>query len=198
MSNENEEMKDSFFPKENDENSSNENNIYGNNNNEENINENINELFPKILEKAVEILNDTGNKIQFFKKTLHQIDESIKNNNKENEKSNDIIDLKNLIDKKAISELLKKEKEIFCNLAFLNKIFPTYTNIPEKIFNTRTFLEICFMDLIITHSSILDMDISGQLLLMQYKRYENKNIDFLISKKKIYNTFIKVINYYVR
>ncbi len=156
-------------------------------NSEEELNEHINNLFPKILEKGVELLNDTGNKIQFFKKTLHQIDESLKNHqnstkNNENEKTNEV---KNNIDKKTISDLLKKEKEIFCNLAFLNKIFPTYTNIPEKIFNTRTFLEICFMDLIITHSSILDMDISGQLLLMQYKRYENKNIDFLISKKDI-------------
>ena len=101
-----------------------------NENNENSLNENINELLPKILEKAVEILNDTGNKIQFFKKTLHQIDESVKNNHKfennnENEKTNNIIDLRSQIDKKTITDLLKKEKEIFCNLIFLDKIFPS-------------------------------------------------------------------------
>ena len=201
MSNEEQEMKDSFFPKENNEINSNENNIYEGEYNENNYNydeKNITELFPKIIEKAVDILNDTGNKIQFFKKTLHQIDESIKksnnsdHSNKENEKNDDVIDLKNKIDKKTVSDLLKKEKEIFLNLTFLNKIFPTFTNIPDKIFNTRTFLEICFMDLINSHSSILDMDISGQLILIQYKRYENKTKEFLISKKKYIIPLLKI------
>ena len=165
-----------------------------NNNQESDFNEHINNLFPKILEKAVEILNDTGNKIQFFKKTLHQIDESLKDSpnskkNNENEKNNDI---KNSIDKKTINDLLKKEKEIFCNLSFLNKIFPTYANIPEKIFNTRAFLEICFIDLINSHSTILDMDISGQLILIQYKRYENKSNEFLLSKKKYIIPLLKL------
>ena len=163
--------------------------------NENDFGENINNLLPKILEKAVEILNDTGNKIQFFKKTLHQIDESLKphsqSNKIETEKENDI-DLKKVIDKKTINDLLKKEKEIFCNLVFLNKIFPTYTNIPEKIFNTRAFLEICFIDLVNSHMSILDMDISGQLILIQYERYENKPIEFLISKKKYIIPLLKL------
>ena len=178
--NENEKIKESYLTKENDE--------------QDDLNENINNIFPKILEKAVEILNDTGNKIQFFKKTLRQIDESYKSlinskNNKELEKNND---LKNYIDKKTISELLKKEKEIFVNFTFLDKIFPTYTNIPEKIFNTRAFLEICFIDLINSHSSILDMDISGQLILIQYKRYENKPYEFLFSKKKYIIPLLKL------
>ena len=163
-------------------------------NSEEELNEHINNLFPKILEKGVELLNDTGNKIQFFKKTLHQIDESLKNHqnstkNNENEKTNEV---KNNIDKKTISDLLKKEKEIFCNLTFLNKIFPTYTNIPEKLFNTRAFLEICFIDLINSHSTFLDMDISGQLILIQYKRYENKSKEFLLSKKKYIIPLLKL------
>ena len=163
-------------------------------NSEEELNEHINNLFPKILEKGVGLLNDTGNKIQFFKKTLHQIDESLKNHqnstkNNENEKTNEV---KNNIDKKTISDLLKKEKEIFCNLTFLNKIFPTYTNIPEKLFNTRAFLEICFIDLINSHSTFLDMDISGQLILIQYKRYENKSKEFLLSKKKYIIPLLKL------
>jgi hypothetical protein len=168
------------------------------NNNENAFNEDINELLPKILEKAVEILNDTGNKIQFFKKTLHQIDESIKNNNKsensnENEKTNNAIDLRSQIDKKTIADLLKKEKEIFCNLIFLDKIFPSsITSIPDKLFNTRVFLEICIIDLVNAHSQILDMDISGQLILSQYKRYENKSNEFLISKKKYITPLLKL------
>ena len=170
------------------------------NNNENAFNEDINELLPKILEKAVEILNDTGNKIQFFKKTLHQIDESIKNNHKsennnnnENEKTNNAIDLRSQIDKKTIADLLKKEKEIFCNLIFLDKIFPSnITSIPDKLFNTRVFLEICIIDLINSHSQILDMDISGQLILSQYKRYENKSNEFLISKKKYITPLLKL------
>ena len=170
------------------------------NNNENAFNEDINELLPKILEKAVEILNDTGNKIQFFKKTLHQIDESVKNNHKsennnnnENEKTNNAIDLRSQIDKKTIADLLKKEKEIFCNLIFLDKIFPSnITSIPDKLFNTRVFLEICIIDLINSHSQILDMDISGQLILSQYKRYENKSNEFLISKKKYITPLLKL------
>ena len=166
-------------------------------NNENDLNNEFNDLFPKILEKAVEILNDTGNKIQFFKKTLVQMDESIKNNNdlkKKNEeaKNNEIIDLKNYVDKKTINELLKKEKEIFVNFTFLNKIFPTFTNIPDKLFNNRAFLEIYFIDLINAHSSILDMDISGQLILIQYKRYENKTNEFLLSKIKYIKPLLKI------
>ena len=186
--NENEEIKDSFEQEESKE----------NNDDENSFNDNINELIPKILEKAVEILNDTGNKIQFFKKTLHQIDESIKHNNQnsqnnnENEKSNDMIELKNKIDKKTISELLKKEKEIFCNFTFLNKIFPAYFNIPDKVFNTRAFLEICFIDLVNSHSSFLDMDLSGQLIIIQYKRYQNKTKEFLLSKKKYIIPLLKL------
>ena len=189
MFNENEEIKESFLE--------NDNNNEEKTKKEEDLNEQINNLFPQILEKAVEILNDTGNKIQFFKKTLHQIDKSLKNNpnlknnNNENEK-NDDIDIKKKIDKKTINDLLKKEKEIFCNLLFLDKIFPTYTNIPEKLFNTRAFLEICFIDLINSHSSILDMDISGQLILIQYKRYENKPKEFLLSKKKYIIPLLKL------
>ena len=189
MFNENEEIKESFLE--------NDNNNEEKTKKEEDLNEQITNLFPQILEKAVEILNDTGNKIQFFKKTLHQIDESLKNNpnlknnNNENEKNNDI-DIKKNIDKKTINDLLKKEKEIFCNLLFLDKIFPTYTNIPEKLFNTRAFLEICFIDLINSHSSILDMDISGQLILIQYKRYENKPKEFLLSKKKYIIPLLKL------
>ena len=189
----------SLNPEENKDTEDNENNLNEKENNENLLNENINDLIPKILEKAVDILNDTGNKIQFFKKTLRQIDESQKNNstsknqsnNSENEKTN-INDLKNFVDKKTISDLLKKEKEIYCNFVFLNKIFPTYTNIPEKLFNTRAFLEICFIDLVNSHSSILDMDISGQLILIQYKRYENKPIEFLISKKKYITPLLKI------
>ena len=177
-----------------------ENDIEENRNNENSLNEDINELLPKILEKAVEILNDTGNKIQFFKKTLHQIDESVKNNlnlnskkNNENEKTNNVIDLRSQIDKKTIADLLKKEKEIFCNLIFLDKIFPSnLTSIPDKLFNTRVFLEICIIDLINAHSQILDMDISGQLILSQYKRYENKSNEFLISKKKYITPLLKL------
>ena len=177
-----------------------ENDINENRNNENSLNEDINELLPKILEKAVEILNDTGNKIQFFKKTLHQIDESVKNNlnlnsknNNENEKTNNVIDLRSQIDKKTIADLLKKEKEIFCNLIFLDKIFPSnITSIPDKLFNTRVFLEICIIDLINAHSQILDMDISGQLILSQYKRYENKSNEFLISKKKYITPLLKL------
>ena len=173
-----------------------ENEQNGNDNKEKYLNE-INDLLPKILEKAVEILNDTGNKIQFFKKTLHQMDESLKNNNylnnqNKDEKNDEKINLKNFADKKTITELLKKEKEIFCNFTFLDKIFPTYTNIPEKLFNTRAFLEICFIDLINSHSSILDMDISGQLVLIQYKRYENKTNEFLLSKKKYIIPLLKI------
>ena len=67
------------------------------------------------MEKLVEILNDTGNKIQFFKKTLYQIDNQIKIiiilNNNENKKTNNIIDLRSQIDKKAIADLLKKKKK---------------------------------------------------------------------------------------
>jgi len=173
-----------------------ENEHNGNDNKERDLND-INDLLPKILEKAVEILNDTGNKIQFFKKTLHQMDESLKNNNylnnqNKDEKNDEKINLKNFVDKKTITELLKKEKEIFCNFTFLDKIFPTYTNIPEKLFNTRAFLEICFIDLINSHSSILDMDISGQLVLIQYKRYENKTNEFLLSKKKYIIPLLKI------
>ena len=189
MFNENEEIKQSIFE--------NDNNQNEEKNKDEDFNEQINDLFPQILEKAVEILNDTGNKIQFFKKTLHQIDESMKNiqnlkNNENENKKNKKIDISNNIDKKTINDLLKKEKEIFCNLVFLDKIFPTYTNIPDKLFNTRAFLEICFIDLINSHSSILDMDISGQLILIQYKRYENKPKEFLLSKRKYIIPLLKL------
>ena len=37
----------------------------------------IKELIPQILEKGVEILNDTGNKKQFFKKKLKQMGNSL-------------------------------------------------------------------------------------------------------------------------
>ena len=147
----------------------------------------IKELIPQILEKGVEIINDTGNKIQFFNKQLKQIDYSInKDLNIKNIKNyNEEVDyIRKKLGQKMISDLLNKEKEIFLNFIFINKLFPSYTNIPDKLFNTNIFLEIKFIDLINSHNKFLDMDISGQLIISQYKKYSNKSNDFLISKKK--------------
>ena len=148
----------------------------------------IKELIPQILEKGVEILNDTGNKIQFFKKQLKQIDESLlKDENIKDIKNNPNLEvnyLKKKLGQKMITDLLNKEKEIFLNFLFINKLFPSYENIPEKLFNTNVFLEICFIDLINSHNKFLDMDISGQLIVNQYKKYLNKSNEFLITKKK--------------
>ena len=147
----------------------------------------IKEIIPQILEKGVEILNDTGNKIQFFKKQLKQIDESItKDSNIKNIKNfnEEVNYIRKKLGQKMISDLLNKEKEIFLNFIFLNKLFPSYDNIPEKLFNTNTFLEICFIDLINSHNKFLDMEISGQLITSIYKKYLNKSQEFLVSKKK--------------
>jgi len=181
----------------------NENKEEGKNNDENQSNEKkaeenyIKEIIPQIIEKGIEILNDTGNKIQFFKKQLKQIDDSLKNDK-------DLIQIKiikeeinyirNKLGKKTLTELLNKEKEIFLNLTLLTKLFPSNIDIPEKIFNTNVFLEICFIDLINSHKKILDMDISGQGILYQYNKYLNKSDEFLISKKKIFNIIIKIIN----
>ena len=147
----------------------------------------IKEIIPQILEKGVELLNDTGNKIQFFKKQLKNIDDSIqKDENIKNIKNynEEVNYIRKKLGQKTITDLLNKEKEIFLNFLFLNKLFPSFANIPEKLFNTNVFLEICFIDLINSHNNFLDMDISGQLVLSQYKKYENKSKEFLISKKK--------------
>ena len=165
-------------------------------NDEKKMEENyVKEIIPQIFEKGVEILNDTGNKIQFFKKQLKSIDVSLQsdeNIKKINNISDEINYIRNKLGKKLISELLNKEKEIFLNFIFLNKLFPSYTNIPEKLFNTNVFLEICFIDLINSHNKFLDMDISGQLILLQYKKYLNKSPEFLISKKKYLTPLLKI------
>ena len=94
---------------------------YDNNENEkqENKEDNfIKELIPQIIEKGVELLNDTGNKIQFFKKQLKQIDDSIKNDeNIKNIKNftEEVNYIKNKLGNKILSDLLNKEKEIFLN-----------------------------------------------------------------------------------
>ena len=106
----------------------NENEEEGKNNDENQSNEKkaeenyIKEIIPQIIEKGIEILNDTGNKIQFFKKQLKQIDDSLKNDK-------DLIQIKNIkeeinyirnkLGKKTLTELLNKEKEIFLNLTLL-------------------------------------------------------------------------------
>ena len=142
--------------------------------NEEEKDDTLNDLLPKILEKSIQILNDIGNKIQFLKKTLAKPDIAFTN------------------DKKMIIELLNKEKEIFCNISLLNKIFPKSFKIPDKLYNTRAFLEICFVDLINSKASIFDMDIAGQIILIQYQRYENQSIEFLLSKKKYIIPLLKL------
>ena len=155
----------------------------------------IKELLPQIIEKGVELLNETGNKIQFFKKQLKQIDESLqKDENIKKIKNNldEINYIREKLGKKMISDLLNKEKEIFLNLSFINKLFPSFSNIPEKLFNTNVFLEICFIDLINSHNKFLDMDISGQLIISQYQKYENKSNEFLISKKKYLIPLLKL------
>ena len=155
----------------------------------------IKELIPQILEKGVELLNDTGNKIQFFKKQLKNIDDTIqKDENIKNIKNfeDEVNYIRKKLGQKVIADLLNKEKEIFLNFLFLNKLFPSFTNIPDKLFNTNVFLEICFMDLINSHNKFLDMDISGQLILSQYKKYENKSIEFLISKRKYLTPLFKL------
>ena len=155
----------------------------------------IKELLPQIIEKGVELLNETGNKIQFFKKQLKQIDESLqKDENIKKIKNNldEINYIREKLGKKMISDLLNKEKEIFLNLSFINKLFPSFSNIPEKLFNTNVFLEICFIDLINSHNKFLDMDISGQLIISQYQKYENKSNEFLISKRKYLIPLLKL------
>ena len=151
---------------------------------------NIKESFPKIIEKGIEILNDTGNKIQFFKKQLKQIDNTFISNEKKTTDNN--INIKEKIGKELLADLLNKEKEIFLNLIFLNKLFPSYPNIPDKLFDSNIFLEICFIDLIISHNIFLDLDIAGQLILYQYKKYENKSHEFLNTKKKYLISLLKL------
>ena len=167
-----------------------------NQNNKKNREENyIKEIIPQIIEKGVELLNDTGNKIQFFKKQLKQIDDSLKSDKEIKEIKNikdEINYIRNKLGKKLITELLNKEKEIFLNLTLLNKLFPSDEYIPEKLFNTNIFLEICFIDLINSHKKILDMDISGQLINYQYNKYLNKSNEFLISKKKYLTSLLKL------
>ena len=95
----------------------------------------IKELLPQIIEKGVELLNETGNKIQFFKKQLKQIDESLqKDENIKKIKNNldEINYIREKLGKKMISDLLNKEKEIFLNLSFINKLFPSFSNIQKN------------------------------------------------------------------
>ena len=113
-----------------------------NQNNKKNREENyIKEIIPQIIEKGVELLNDTGNKIQFFKKQLKQIDDSLKSDKEIKEIKNikdEINYIRNKLGKKLITELLNKEKEIFLNLTLLNNYF-LQMNISPKNYLTRIF-----------------------------------------------------------
>ena len=69
----------------------------------------IKELIPQILEKGVELLNDTGNKIQFFKKQLKNIDDTIqKDENIKNIKNFDdeVNYIRKKLGQKVIADLL--------------------------------------------------------------------------------------------
>ena len=146
--------------------------------------EDENENISKIVMKIIEMVNNVGKKIQEFQLILKQL------NNKDINK----IDEKNIlseITKEEKSKLLNLEKEIEQQIIIVTKFIYNKKEVPDNIFNTISFLQIKFVDLINSYQNILEQNIAGDILKISYTLYLNKENSFIKSKIKYINNLIQ-------
>jgi hypothetical protein len=147
--------------------------------------EDENENISKIVMKIIEMVNNVGKKIQEFQLILKQL------NNKDINK----IDEKNIlgeITKEEKSKLLNLEKEIEQQMMIVTKFIYNKKEVPDDIFNTISFLQIKFVDLINSYQNILEQNIAGDILKISYTLYLNKENSFIKSKIKYINNLIQL------
>jgi len=147
--------------------------------------EDENENISKIVMKIIEMVNNVGKKIQEFQLILKQL------NNKDINK----IDEKNIlgeITKEEKSKLLNLEKEIEQQIIIVTKFIYNKKEVPDNIFNTISFLQIKFVDLINSYQNILEQNIAGDILKISYTLYLNKENSFIKSKIKYINNLIQL------
>ncbi len=130
------------------------------------------ENISKIVMKIIEMVNNVGKKIQEFQFKLKQL----------NNVDKTIIDEKNIlkeISKEEKSQLLNLEKEIEQQIIIVTKFIYNKKEVPEEIFNTISFLQIKFVDLINSYQNILEQNIAGNILKISYTLYLNKEYSFI-------------------
>ncbi len=130
------------------------------------------ENISKIVMKIIEMVNNVGKKIQEFQFKLKQL----------NNVDKTIIDEKNIlkeISKEEKSQLLNLEKEIEQEIIIVTKFIYNKKEVPEEIFNTISFLQIKFVDLINSYQNILEQNIAGNILKISYTLYLNKEYSFI-------------------
>ena len=143
------------------------------------------ENISKIVMKIVEMVNNVGKKIQEFQFKLKQL----------NNVDKTIIDEKNIlkeISKEEKSQLLNLEKEIEQQIIIVTKFIYNKKEVPEEIFNTISFLQIKFVDLINSYQNILEQNIAGDILKFSYSLYLYKDNLFIKSKIKYINYLLQL------
>ncbi len=143
------------------------------------------ENISKIVMKIIEMVNNVGKKIQEFQFKLKQL----------NNVDKTIIDEKNIlkeISKEEKSQLLNLEKEIEQQIIIVTKFIYNKKEVPEEIFNTISFLQIKFVDLINSYQNILEQNIAGDILKFSYSLYLYKDNLFIKSKIKYINYLLQL------
>ena len=111
------------------------------------------ENISKIVMKIIEIINNIGKKIQDFELNLKKIFK-IENEKKNNEEGK-LIE----INKEEKSKILNFEKEIEQDIILVSKFIYNKKEVPENIFNTVSFLQIKFIDLVNSYQNFLEQNI---------------------------------------
>ena len=144
------------------------------------------ENISKIVMKIIEIINNIGKKIQEFELNLKKI---FKNENeKKNNEEGKLIE----INKEEKSKILNFEKEIEQDIILVSKFIYNKKEVPENIFNTVSFLQIKFIDLVNSYQNFLEQNIGGDILKISYSMYLNKENNFIKTKIKYINYLIKL------
>ena len=139
----------------------------------------------KIVMKIIEMVNNVGKKIQAFQLILKQLNNRDKN--KINEKN-----ILEEISKEEKNKLLNLEKEIEQEIIIVTKFIYNKKEVPEDIFNTISYLQIRFVDLINSYQYILEQNIAGDILKLSYSLYLNKDNLFIKSKIKYINYLLQL------
>ena len=84
------------------------------------------------------------------------------------------------------------EKEIEQQIIIVTKFIYNKKEVPDNIFNTISFLQIKFVDLINSYQNILEQNIAGDILKISYTLYLNKENSFIKSKIKYINNLIQL------
>ena len=143
-------------------------------------------FFENLIKKLIDCINNIGENIKNFQIKLKRLPHVDMNQSKPME------EIAPKLPKDQLNELLQFEKDISSKFTFLTGLLTNKVELPDKLFNTLTFLHIKFIDLINSNQYYLEQNICGEILTLAISLYKDKSSEFINTKLKYVDPLLKL------